>query len=194
MNKRTDIFLGILLIAILLILSWRIFSLSAKVRAYKPPGNPYTEASKDYFGTVIPAFSLPSVSNESSFEFSPQEKGPFYLFILFTPRDCQDCFKEIPFWNRLGETFKNIIQVVAIGAGGSRMMINNFGKLNEIHVPTFYDQNDKLFKCLGLDRSFLTPAKILVNSKGTILHLGPSTHNDTRLQEEYVQLLERLIW
>ena len=193
MKRQIDIFLGVLLIAVLIILSWRIFSLNAKVRAYKPPANPYTEASKDYFGTVIPAFSLPSVSNETFFEFSPQEKGTFYLFILFTPRDCQDCFKEIPFWNRLRETYKNIIQVIAIGAGGSRTMVNNFVKQNEIRVPTFYDQDDKLFKHLGLDRGFLTPVKILANSKGTILHLGPSTHNDTKLQEEYNRLLERLI-
>ena len=193
MNKRIDITLGIVLLAVLMILGWRIFNLNAKVRAYKLQVNPYTEASKDYFGTVIPAFTLPSVSSESSFEFSPQEKGTFYLYILFTPHDCQDCFKEIPFWNQLRETYKSTIQVIAIGAGGSRGMVNNFVNQNEVHVPTFYDQDDKLYKYLGLNRSFLTPAKILVNSKGTILHLAPSTHNDIRLQEEYVQLLERLI-
>ncbi len=193
MIKRFDFVLLVMLIIIIFLLCWKISDMNGKIRKGAILENPYTKAQKDYFGTVIPPFSLDSAIGGTSFAFSPEEKGPFYLFIFFTPWDCQDCFKEIPFWNRIAENFGDKMRVIAIASGDSRAMIEYFVKKNGIKIPAYYDENENLFNQLGLRSNFLTPAKIITNSKGTILHISPSTRQNIKLQEEYITLLNRLV-
>ncbi|GAG22960.1 unnamed protein product, partial [marine sediment metagenome] len=168
------------------------------IKMYNIPNNTGSaKIENQFFGRQIPNFNLPIVngngSNSDSFIFIPSEDNKYYLFIFFTPWDCQSCFDEIPFWRQLKNKFNGRLNVIGIGAANSLNLLRHFVNKNDISILTIFDENEYLFSLLGLNESGLTPAKILVNSRGAILNLNPSTHKNNQLQQKYITLIDRII-
>lgn len=73
----------------------------------------------------------------------------------------------------------------------SSNLLHHFVDKNYISVLTLYDEKEQLFSDLGLKDSSITQIKIFTNSNGVILHMSPSTHQNKKLQYQYINLLDK---
>lgn len=64
---------------------------------------------------------------------------------------------------------------------------------NNISILTLYDEEEQLFEKVRLKDSFFTPAKLLTNSRGIILHISSSFHQNQKLQQQYMNLLDKIL-
>jgi peroxiredoxin len=142
-------------------------------------------------GTKVPNFSAPYVQGGTGvFRFEPKKDNHrSYLFIFFTPTDCQSCFGEIPFWNELAQKFERSMSVVAIGTAESKEFLRYFVQSNAISIQAVFDERQNLFKRLALLDTGLTPLKILVTSEGLIVNADGSTYNRREMQDGYIVYL-----
>jgi peroxiredoxin len=178
---------------IICLLVWKVADLRGKISLiHDGVPNQDCELYKYFFGKIIPEFSLRSLEGKS-FSAYKNKNTPFYLFIFFTPWDCQPCFDEVAFWQELRNRFQNRIEIVAIGTANSIELLRHFIEKNRITIYTLYDENEELFKTIGLKDMGLTPIKFLTNSRGVILHISMSIHKDELMQKQYLELLTRIV-
>ena len=182
----------------MLLLAWKVAELKGYINKYNIAGdNNSSKIVNQFFGRQIPNFNLPIVNKSETkserFIFTPGKADKYYLFIFFTPWDCQSCFDEIPFWHQLQKKFTGRLNVIAIGTANSLNLLRHFIDKNDISILTIYDENESLFSLLGLKDSGITPAKLLVNSRGAILNLNPTTHKNSQIQQKYLTQIDTII-
>jgi peroxiredoxin len=189
--KHFDTIIYVVFLIVICLLAWKIADLKSKLGfTHEEPPNQDCQLYTEFFGKVIPAFSLQGLDGKP---YSAFGNSPFYLIIFFTPWDCQSCFDEVAFWEELRDRFRGSIEVVAIGTANSIELLRYFVEKNRITIYTIYDEKEELFKAVELRDLGLTPMKFLTNSSGTILNASMSTHRDEAEQRRYLELLTRIV-
>lgn len=185
-TKKHSIYAVLLLFTIVIVLIWR--NRSNKV-------DHLYDMTHKIIGITnsIPRFEAAILNEDGSYIFVPGNNEAYHLFIFFTPWDCNKCLKEIPLWNHLGELDKNRLEVIAIGIADTFSMLETFVKENGFKIMTLYDKKEELFSLLKLNDSFLTPVKILVDSKGKVLDIRSAFEQEPSGQDKYIKYIESII-
>lgn len=97
--------------------------------------------------------------------FSIEDIGYAYLFIVIYNENCLACVDEVKSFNKLyqilneSEYLHNKVKVMAIGSGSKKRGVTAFKKEHAVSYPLFADENKSIFSCLG---SPVLPSSYLV--------------------------------
>lgn len=107
-----------------------------------------------------------------------------YIFILLNKGDCYDCYRDIPFWNSLGDISSKVQPFVIIKPEDQKYMFE-FIKGQNINVPILIDINNEIFTILDNIFNAYTPICIFVNDKGVVLAATKSNYGNKESQKSY---------
>jgi len=91
--------------------------------------------------------------------------GPAFV-ALFSPTDCQDCLRDVVFWNMLDAEFGGDgLRSYAISCYSTREETQQFLRGVQLSLPVLCDPEGLVLNWLGIDQ---TPVKILVDPAGKV--------------------------
>jgi peroxiredoxin/uncharacterized membrane protein YphA (DoxX/SURF4 family) len=134
----------------------------------------------------------------SNFKFLPinrkdtintsKRKEPFLVLVFFDVSDCTPCLLESYLWRNLFENYQNEVMIVGIGSAPSVDVLRIFLKNKKLNFPVMYDMKKKIIQSY----SFITPQRILLNTKNKILDFERSTDSLVK-QKRFIEKLESAI-
>ncbi len=190
-TKHFDTILFLVLFVIILFLSWKLAEFRGDRLGDSNAVNPGSELTDMFFAKVIPEFSLRSLEG-GYYNYFHRSNDKYAVVIFFTPWDCQSCFDEVPLWNHLSLAFRDRLEILAIGTAKTFDILRRFVEKNDIKVKALYDENELLFRILGIKDLGITPIKFIVDSRGIIIHVSTKTPKDAPSQQQYIGLIDTL--
>jgi len=138
--KKTFFFVLFLLIA--LVVAGLVFFKQKPVTEKVPENNIFASlSSKPKDGSPVPDFSLSDL-NGNTIRIDKFKGKP--VILNFWSIDCAPCKIEMPLFQKVLETNKGDIEVVAINMGDSRKNVESFAKANGITFTILLDEDGKV--------------------------------------------------
>jgi thiol-disulfide isomerase/thioredoxin len=186
--KTRNLFLIIIIFAIGLVI---IFGL---IRSHNIKDNRITynvKQTESHNKYNVPQFEMPIVNGNGRYIYTPNNYNRYYLFIIFTPWDCINCLKEIPFWNAIEKKIGNKIEVIGISTAENIRLLKYFIDNNNVQIITLYDEKEIIMGHILSNAKNMTPIKVLVDKSGTIIDETPSLNG--KAQVEYLNRIKKII-
>jgi len=141
----------------------------------------------------LPSVHLPRpLDDQTAHSLSMQSDG-YRLLLLVSLGDASTALEEISFWNVLTLLESSGVEVVAVLACRTHSECRRLALSQHLQMPIYFDEDGVFLRELGAAESNQTPLRILVNQKGTMLHLSSEVLSDRASQGAYLQLLLQLI-
>jgi len=116
------------------------------------------------------------------------------VLIFFSVSDCPVCLEDAPFWEEIKVEFSpKGVNVVGVGEAYDKQDLERFVSVKKLSFPILFDKNFKVKRKFG---DFITPAKVVVNSKKEILLIRSTTSDieeQVHAQKEFKRVLTQLL-
>lgn len=146
---------------------------------------------------VLPRVSLPILLNahgeaDSLFTLPRSRSRNTTLVIALSYADCYGKLADVPFWSEIQERYGSNLHVTGVVSGGTVEMLQYFLTQQGVQIPVSYDSEGVVRDAI-LQGGYLTPAMVLLDSVGTVVHVEESRAGNAQLQVEYLMKLDQLV-
>ncbi len=197
-----DRFLIIFLLIIVVALSLRVRSVADLNQQLLPDArgiNALTrmlercERMLEIWGRPFVAQDLPCVfPDRASVSLDgPPDKYRLLLLVVFS--DAFRALGEISFWNELAQLESHGVEIAAVVACREVHECRRFALSQSLRMPVFHDEKGAFLRSLNVSGPNQTPLRVLVNRKGSVLHVSSDVLNDSASQAEYLETIRRIV-
>lgn len=116
------------------------------------------------------------------------------VLIFFSVSDCPVCLEEAAFWEEIKVDFSpKGVNVVGVGEAYGKQDLERFVAVKKLSFPVLFDKDFKVKRQFG---DFITPAKVILNSRKEILFIQSATTDideQVHAQREFEKVLTELL-
>lgn len=147
-------------------------------------------------GRQLPPLEFPRIHGDETATFhsvAGASSRRWHIVILFSPFDCLECFREVPFWSELGNLAPDELSVIGVATGQGTTGMREFIGRENVEIPVLLDAGGELFKELQVETGIVTPLKLLVTPHGLVVGAHRTTFDDATAQEEYAAFVRSIV-
>lgn len=122
--------------------------------------------------------------NGNEYELSTYKgKG---VLLNFWASWCEPCTKEMPYMNELYDEYKDKVEILAINADETPLVINNFTQKYQLAFPILLDTDQRILRAYHIQP---LPTTILINKEGKVIESVTGTLSKNDIEK----LLQKLL-